>query len=203
MQYSSIVRRPCPNVILDYYYICFRTIYFLAFDRLNNEPYRNTTNRRPFRRSSAPQCWRPTPPSTEPACSDPSGRICSVECITTLRHEAAAIYRPRFRGSQTRVPVAVSPSECSKLGQATHPSTTGVIFECLPSGFAWQHPGSYPATRWGIRLFIRTGIVSFYIIERLAYGKPHELRTRPISCPKKGKFLIVRYSTIGFGLPVH
>ena len=44
-------------------------------------------------------------------------------------------------------------------------------------------PGSYPAARWGSRLFIRTGVVSFYIDERLG-GVPHErLNGRPPSFP--------------------
>jgi len=46
---------------------------------------------------------------------------------------------------------------------------------------AWSCPGSYPAARWGDRLFTRSGVISFY----------------------KGKSLIVRYGPIGFSLAVH
>ena len=48
---------------------------------------------------------------------------------------------------------------------------------------------TYPAARWGIRLFIRTGDVSFCIGERLTNVEPR------VSRPIKGNFQIVRYIT--------
>ena len=70
----------------------------------DNEPFRNTTNRRPFCCSSALQCWRYTPPSTKappPFSVDPRGQLqkmdkrccpkAHLECVRSLTYRHSLI----------------------------------------------------------------------------------------------------------------